>query len=365
MERYAKRFKSWTHVVSMLFCHLGHTRSLREICYGLSCCNGKLRHLGIVDGGPKRTTLAYANEKRNWRFFQDLFYEVLGEFRNQPFGSQRKKRFRFKNKLLSLDASVISVCLDMFPWAEYKQTKGGVKLNVLLDHDDYMPRFVQITEAKVADVRIAQSMKLPKGSLVAMDRGYNDYGLFADWTENSIFFVTRLKKNASYQFIQCHEPTPETGNIKSDVEIAFKAKKARKKLKDKVFRKVTVRDPETGEDFVLLTNNMKLKASTISGIYRDRWEIEKFFRLLKQNLKVKTFVGTSENALQVQIWTALLSLLLIKWLHYLSKAGWSFSNMAVLLRMNLFTCRRLKAWLDDPFEIPPQPPRETQMTLGF
>lgn len=349
----------------MLFCHLAHARSLREICYGLSCCNGKLRHLGIMDDGPKRSPLAYANQNRDWRFFQALFHVTLDDFRAQrPFKNLRKKRFRFRNKLLSLDSSVVSLCLEMFPWADYSSTKGGVKLHVLLDHDDYLPRFVRITEANVADMHVAHTLNLPRGSIVAMDRGYNDYKLFADWTGKGVFFVTRLKKNASHK-VRHMRKTPEIGNVKADEEIVLTSKKRREDLEGLILRKITARDPEKGEDFVILTNNMTLGATTISAIFRDRREIEKFFRLLKQNLKIKTFVGTSENALQIQIWTAMIALLLIRWLHYLSKAEWSFSNMAVMFRMNLFTYRDLRAWLDDPFETPPQPPGETQMTLEF
>jgi hypothetical protein len=259
--------------------------------------------------------------------------------------------FRFKNKLLSLDSSTISLCLSLFPWAKFRRTKGAVKLHLLLDHDGYLPTYAYISNGKKHDVTIARRVPLSSGSIVAMDRGYNDYSLFAYWTENQIYFVTRLKDNADYSVVQ-ELPVPSNRNILSDQLIQFNGHNARKKCPH-TLRKVVVWDKEQNRQIVLLTNHLDFGPTTISAIYKDRWQIELFFKALKQNLKVKTFVGTSENALYIQIWTALIAMLLIKYMQFKSKMNWSLSNLVAFLRWNLFTYRDLWEWLNDPYEVPP------------
>jgi hypothetical protein len=326
----AKGFSCRTQLVAMLFCQLAHADSLREICNGLACCVGKL---------------------------------ILGRFREEKGLGLRKQRFRFKNKLLSLDSTTISLCLEMFPWARFRRAKGGVKAHVLLDHDDYLPRYVLITEARRSDVKMTGAFPLNPGSIVAMDRGYNDYALFGTWTDQKIYFVTRLKDNAAYEVLE-EASVPANRNIQSDQLIRFTGEKAQKDCPC-LLRRVAVWDAAGEQKIVLLTNLMEFSPTTIAAIYKDRWEIELFFKALKQNLKVKSFVGTSENALRIQIWTALIAILLLKWLHHLSKARWSLSNLASMLRMNLFTYRDLNAWLDNPFGTPPILPTSQQLTLGL
>jgi hypothetical protein len=358
-ERGAKGFSCWTQFVSMLFCQLAHADSLREICNGLACSQGKLVHLGIIGGAPSKSTLAYANQHRPAALFQDLFYTSLAYFREQQGMGTRKAKFRFKNKLLSLDSTTITLCLDLFPWAEFRQAKGGVKAHVLLDHDDYLPSYVAITEAKKSDVKVAQSLNLNPGSIVAMDRGYNDYALFGKWTGQGVFFVTRLKENAAYQLVDAvFGPLPR--NIVADQTIRFTGAQAVKDCPH-LLRRVVVWDEANGREIELLTNLLKFSPATIAAIYKDRWEIELFFKALKQNLKVKSFVGTSQNALLIQIWTALIAILLLKWLHHLSKAKWSLSNLASMLRLNLFSYRDLTRWLDNPFGTPPLIPPDHQL----
>ena len=361
-ERDAKGFGCWTQLVSMLFCQLAHADSLREICNGLGCCLGKLVHLGIAKA-PNKSTLSYANEHRPAQLYEDLFYTALNRFRDEEGLGQRKKKFRFKNRLLSLDSTTISLCLNLFPWARFRRAKGGVKAHVLLDHDDYLPRYVLITEAKRSDVKMADAFPLNPGSIVAMDRGYNDYGLFFRWTTEEIYFVTRLKENAAYEVIE-ELAVPRDRNIPSDQLIRLTGVQAQKDCPC-LLRRVVVWDPVNEREIVLLTNLIAFGATTIAAIYKDRWEIELFFKALKQNLKVKSFVGTSENALRIQIWTALIAILLLKWLHHLSKAKWSLSNLASMLRLNLFTYRDLRKWLDDPFETPPLLPESEQLTLAL
>ena len=301
-ERAAKGFTCWTQFVAMTFCQLAHADSLREICNGLACSEGKLVHLGITDA-PNKSTLSYANEHRPAALFEDLFYTSLNRFRSQEGMGARKAKFRFKNKLLSLDSTTISLCLDLFPWAKFRRAKGGVKAHVLLDHDDYLPSYVLITEAKKSDVRVAQSLNLNAGSIVAMDRGYNDYALFGKWTDGEVFFVTRLKDNAAYEVVEsAMGPLPR--NILADELIRFTGAQAVKDCPH-LMRRVVVWDPINEREIVLLTNLLHFGPTTIAAIYKDRWEIELFFKALKQNLKVKSFVGTSRNALLIQIWTAL------------------------------------------------------------
>jgi hypothetical protein len=346
----------------MLFCQLAHADSLREICNGLRCCEGKLKHLGI-DQAPNKSTLSYANEHRDAILYERLFYDTYEHFRIQGGLGHSKHRFRFKNKLLSLDSTTVSLCLQLFPWAKFRRAKGGVKVHVLLDHDHYMPSFIHITEAKQHDVKTARELILNPDSVVAMDRGYNDYNLFGDWTERRIWFVTRLKENAVYEVIE-NLPVPQNRNILSDQIIRLTGANAEDKCPYPL-RRVVVWDPDQNREIELLTNNMDFGATTIAAIYKDRWQIELFFKALKQNLKVKTFVGTSENALRIQIWTALIAILILKWLHFLSKAGWSFSNLASMLRLSLFTYRDLIEWLNKPYTTEPIVPQPEQLTLNM
>ena len=360
-ERGAKGFTCWSQFVAMLFCHTARADSLREICNGLACCLGKLSHLGIGKA-PKRSTLSYANEHRPAILYEDLFWTALKRFRSGGLiGPKRKSIFRFKNKLLSFDSSTISLCLSLFPWANYRRTKGGVKLHVLLDHDDYMPSFVHLTEARVHDRQIARHLKLPVESIIAIDRAYVDYRLFAEWTKQKVTFVTRMKVNMVYK-VQNEQRVPKNRNILSDQIITLDSIEARKKDLP-LLRRISVWDEAKKRVIVLLTNNLKFGSTTISSIYKERWEIEIFFKTLKQQLKVKTFIGTSENALRIQIWTAMIALMLLKWMHYISKAGWSLSNLATLLRMNLFTYRDLQEWIDNPLNTPPKIPTAQQLPL--
>jgi hypothetical protein len=360
-DRYAKGFSSWTQLVAMLFSQLAHADSLREICNGLACCEGKLVHIGI-DKSPRRSTLAYANEHRPAAMFEALFWKILARFRSQKMlASQRP--FRFKNRLLSLDSTTISLCLSLFPWAEYRQAKGGVKLHVLLSHDDYLPEYALITDARRHDIGPARQVSLRPGSIIVVDRGYTDFALFARWTRDGIFWVTRMKDGTAY-VVEQDRDLPQGQTILADQMIFLCGTTAAQKYSDPL-RRIVVWDPDQQRQIEILTNHLEFGATTLANIYRERWQIELFFKALKQNLKVKTFVGTSENALRIQIWTALLALLLLKWLHFLSAAGWSLSNLASLLRLNLFTYRDLREWLDHPLDTPPLPPPPEQLGLSL
>jgi Transposase DDE domain/Domain of unknown function (DUF4372) len=347
-ERAAKGLSSWSQFVAMMFCQLGRAHSLREISGGLKSCEGKLAHLGIE--APARSSLSYANRHRPWQLYEQVFYQLLERVRGSVTS---KHKFRFKNQLVSLDSTVIDLCISVFDWAKFRRTKGAVKLHLVLDHDGYLPCFGVITEGKVHDVKVAHQLTFAPGTVVVDDRGYNDYRLFARWTEQEIFFVTRMKDNAQFEVVQEHEP-PQNRGILADQTIRLTGVGAQDKCPH-LLRRVEAVRADTGDILVFLTNHHQLGASTVAAIYKERWQIELLFKALKQNLKIKTFIGTSANAVKTQIWCALISMLLLRYLQLRSRFGWSLSNLVALLRMNLFTHRDLQAWLDQPFAIPPDP----------
>jgi len=354
----SKGLSSWSQFVAMLFCQLGRAHSLREIEGGLKSCEGKLAHLGIE--APARSSLSYANGHRPWQLYEQVFH---GLFKTVAAKAAGKKKFRFKNKLVSLDSTVIDLCLSMYDWAKFRRAKGAVKLHLVLDHDGYLPCFGIITDGKVADVKAAHQMHFASGTIVVDDRGYNDYRLFAKWTEGGVYFVTRMKDNALYEVVEEHE-IPKNRNILKDQTIRLSGTGAQDKCPHLLRRIEAVRE-DTGDILVFIANHHGLGASTIAAIYKDRWQIELFFKALKQNLKIKTFVGTSANAVKTQIWTALISMLLLRYLQLSSRYGWSLSNLVALLRMNLFTHRDLMQWLNEPFTTPPEPQDHPQAALAF
>ena len=346
-ERHARVFSSWTQLISMLFGQLGHAQSLREITGGLAACEGKLRHLGVKEP-PKRSTLSYANKHRPWQLYRSVFYDLLEHCRGEAAGHKRK--FRFKHKLLSIDSTTIALSLSMFDWAQYKRSKGAVKLHLVLDHDGYLPQYAVISYGKQADISAAKKMSFAAGTMLVFDRGYADYDWWLSLAQQKVFFVTRLKDKADYAVIEKRE-VPERGNVLKDEVIVLM--KLAAEDQECFLRRIEVWVEEKQETMVFVTNHLKLAASTIAAIYKDRWKIELFFKALKQLLKVKTFVGTSENAVQTQIWTALIAMLLVKYLQLRSTFGWSLSNLVALLRQQLFVYRDLMGWLNDPFQAPP------------
>lgn len=357
-EYRSKGLSSWSQFVAMLFCQLGRAHSLREIEGGLKSCEGKLAHLGIE--APARSSLSYANGHRPWMLFEKVFYGLFEIVAAKAVG---KKKFRFKNKLVSIDSTVIDLCLSMYDWAKFRTTKGAVKLHLVLDHDGYLPCFGIITDGKVADVKAAHQMHFTSGTIVVDDRGYNDYRLFAKWTEAGVYFVTRMKDNTLFEVVEEHE-VPQHRNILKDQTIRLTGTGAQDKCPHLLRRVEAVRE-DTGDTLVFITNHHGLGASTIAAIYKDRWQIELFFKAIKQNLKIKTFVGTSANAVRTQIWTALISMLLLRYLQLSSRFGWSLANLVALLRMNLFTHRDLMAWINQPFATPPDPQDHRQAEMVF
>ena len=353
-ERHARGFSSWGQFIAMLFCQLGHAKSLREICGGLAASEGKLRHLGLP-AAPARSTLAYANEHRPWQLYRTVFDQLLAKCQtlaaSQP-GTRKKRKFRFKNPLLSLDASVIDLCATMFDWAKFRRTKGAVKLHLLLDHDGYLPSYAVITEGKKHEVRVARQMRFTPGTILVFDRGYTDYQWFVSLLQQGVYFVTRLKENADYGVVEDFV-VPHRRGVRRD-QVIFFYQLAQAGI-DAYFRRIEFYDEEHDRVLVFLTSHMGLAAATIASVYKERWQIELFFRALKQSLRVKTFVGTSAQALKTQLWTALIAILLVKYLQLKSVFGWSLSNLVALLRQQLFVYRDLWAWIDNPFQPPPIP----------
>jgi hypothetical protein len=341
-ERHARGFRCWDQFVAMMFCHLADANSLREICGGLASSEGRLSHLGTRV--PARSTLAYANGHRDWKLYEKVFYQFY-EFCVADLGM--KTKFKFKNPLLSIDSTHIGLCSEMFPWATYSRQKGALKLHFTLDHAGYMPSAMVITTGKYSELIVARRQKWDAGTILLFDRGFVDFGWFNRLSEQKVWFITRVKADMPYAVV-------ETRHIQKgrDEIVRLTGKTARKKYPG-LLRVVTL-EKETGECFQFLTNNMTLAASTIAAAYKDRWEIENFFRALKQNLKIKSFLSTSPNAVWIQIWTAVIAMLLIRYLQLKSKVDWAFSNLAYFLRMNLFIYRDLWEWLEKPFA-PPDP----------
>jgi hypothetical protein len=349
-ERHARGFSCWGQFVAMLFCQLGHAQSLREICGGLAASEGKLKHLGLP-AAPARSTLGYANQHRPWQLYQTVFQQLLAKCQQVVASApgKKKRKFRFKNRLMSLDATVIALCVSAFDWAQFRRTKGAVKLHLLLDHDGLLPSFAVVTEGKQHEVQVARQLHFAPGTILVIDRGYTDYEWFARLSQENVYFVTRLKDNADYAVVEERE-IPQRKGVRRD-QVIFFYKLARAGV-DCFFRRVEYYDEKTDTVLVFLTNHLSLAAATVAAVYKERWAIELFFKALKQNLRVKTFIGTSENALQIQIWTALIALLLIKYLQLRATFGWSLSNLVSLLRQQLFVYRDLWTWIDNPFQPP-------------
>ena len=349
-ERNAKGFTCWGQFVAMLFCQVAQLKSLREVCMGLAGCEAPLKHLGVSET-PKKSTLAYANENRPWELYQTVFNQLLEKCRAEVAARSGRKKFRFKNRLVSLDGSIIDLSATMFDWAKYRRTKGAIKLHLLLDHDGYLPSFAVVTEGKHSEVAVARGLRLEPGTILVIDRGYKDYEWFAEMTVEGVFFVTRMKTNTVYTVEEECE-VPENGNVLRDQIISLPAWRQAGE-EPVLFRRIEYWNKDKREILVFFTNLLPLAASTIAAIYKDRWQVELFFKALQQTLKVKTFLGTSANAVKTQIWRALIAMLILKYLQMKSTFGWSLSNLAALRRQQLFIFRDLWAWLNAPLEGPP------------
>jgi len=350
-DKHNKGINSWTHLVTMIFCHLAKAQSIREITNGIRSINGNLNHLGILVKSPSRSSLSYINQHRDWRMFRE-FYFLLKEMLQAEGYFIRKKFRKIDKKIFLLDSSIISVCLSVFDWAKYRQEKGAIKLHTLLDYDGCLPSYMFITEGKQSDVKHAQYMSLPRKCVVVADRGYQDFKMLSQWKNQEITFVIRLKKAIKYK-TERELPLPENKNqhMLKD-EIILLTEEDTKQAYPERLRRVVVYDDKNKQTIELITNNLTWTASTIAELYKQRWMIEIFFKELKQHLKIKSFIGINENAMMIQIWTALITLLLLRYLQKIAKYPWHLSNLIAFLRMNLFVKILLTDWLNNPFKPP-------------
>lgn len=327
----------WSQFVSMAMGQLTGRAGLRDIVENMSAQLHRLYHLGSAK--LSRSNLSRINEDKPYALYEALFGKLL----HRCQGNAPGHNFRFKNLLYSLDASTIDLCLSVFPWASFRTTKGAIKLHVGLNHNGYLPEFVTVTEGKAHDVTIGRTVEFPKDSIVAIDKGYNDYAWYKQLTDRGIYFVTRLKTNAAYRVVSRRSVLKNKG-LTCDQTIEFTGIQKAKKCPIPL-RRIGYRDTETGKHYLFLTNNFKLSAKTIADIYKARWQVELFFKWIKQNLKIKSFVGTSKNAVMTQIWIALCIYLLLAFLKFQSKLTKSMQQILRLLQLNLFEKRDLMALL--------------------
>jgi len=346
-DKHAKGYNSWTHLVSMLFCQFAKSQSVRDISNGLRSATGNLNHLGIQKA-PSKSTISYQNKHRNWELFRAYYYQLLGSLGQQAGFKQIK--FRIKSKIFLLDSTTISLCLSLFDWAKYKTAKGAVKMHTLLDYDGNLPAYVNITDGKTADNKGAYQVPLLKGSVIVADRFYNDFSLLHIWDSNGVYFVVRHKENIQYSVIK-ENPLPDKKHqhILKDEVIELKNKTSKQKY-SKPLRRVAVWDEVNQQAIEIITNQLTWTANTIGELYKSRWQIEIFFREIKQLLNIKSFIGTTENAVMIQIWTALITILILKAMKAMAKFSWHLSNLVAFIRLNLFVKIDLQLCLDKPFD---------------
>ena len=350
-DKHSKGYDTWSQFISMMFCQFSGCDSVRDISNGLNSANGNLNHLGICRA-PSKSTVAYQNAKRDSGVFRRIFYALLAHFGQQTVW--QRTRFRFKMPIKLLDSSTITLTMSLYEWAHYTTRKGAVKMHTLLDYDSLLPEFVNITDGKCGDNRGALDIPVSPHSVVVADRGYCDFSLLDYWDSRNVFFVVRHRDNLLYSQIE-ERLLPETRaqNVLIDEIIELTGEQTKKKY-TKPLRRIAIWNDEHGYVVQLLTNNFKLSASTIAQLYKARWMIEIFFRNIKQLLKIKSFIGTSRNAVETQIWTALSTMLLLCLLKHIAKYKWGLANLVVSLRLNTFTKIELEKWLNEPFAPPPE-----------
>lgn len=346
-DKHAKGYNSWTQLISMLFSQFAKSQSVRDISNGMRSATGNLNHLG-VQRAPSKSSISYQNKHRSYEIFRDYYFKLSEHLGQQANFKQIK--FRIKSKIFLLDSTTISLCLSLFDWAKYKTAKGAIKLHTLLDYDGNLPAYINITNGKTADNKGAYDIPLLKGSVIVADRFYNDFPLLNIWDSNKIFFVIRHKENLQYHSIKENElPQNRHEHILIDEIIELTHKGSKDKYQGKL-RRIAIWDDQNSQIIELITNNLKWSANTISELYKSRWQIEVFFREVKQLLHIKSFIGTSENAVLIQIWTAMITILILKYLKAIAKYRWHLSNLVAFLRINLFVKIDLAHWINKPFE---------------
>lgn len=352
--RKSRTFSRWSQFTHLLFMQLAARDSLRDGIESINSMASHFYHLGIRP--VSRSTFADANNKRPASFYEALFEKIY----QQCLLISPKHKFKFKNQLYSLDASVIDLSIGAFPWASFRKTKSAVKIHTLLNHSGYLPGFMAITEGKTHESKVAKAITLPEGSIVAVDKAFTSYKWFDQLCSQGVYFVIRQKTNAVYRVIERH-PVNKKQGLTSDSTIKLTGLKG--KDCPRLLRRIGYRDPETGKHYVYITNHFKLSAKTIADIYKERWQIEIFFRCIKKNLKIKAFVGNSKNAVMTQIYVAMIAYLLLSMFKFMSKIKCSLQKLIRVLQLNLF--RRCS--IEELFRPPPNkeeiPKLNSQLTF--
>ena len=344
-DKYSKGINTWTHFVSMLFMQLGKLDSLRDISTGLRSATGNLSHLGVFKA-PSKSTISYINKHRSADFFEELYYDLLEKL--EPSLSKRRLYARrLKRKIYLMDASVISLSLSLFNWAKFRTKKGAIKLHAVLDYDTGLPSYAAITEGKKQDITVAQQTIFPKDSVLVIDKAYVDYKWLYDLDSSGVFFVTRMRSNANMEIVETYQSDSAHENILSDQDIKLGGFYSMQYY-PKTLRIVKVYDSENDQILTLVTNNLSWTADTISQLYKARWAVEVFFKHLKQLFRIKTFVGTSPNAVRIQMWCSMIAILLFKYLKSKANYKWNLSNLVTFLRINLFVKIDLWKWVNEP-----------------
>ncbi len=345
----------WAQFAALGLAQLTGRQSLRDIVSNLAAQGRKLYHLGV--GTVSRSSLARVNTEQPYTLYEALFERLLGRCREHA----PRHGFRFKNKLYAVDASTIDLCLAVFPWATFRRTKAAVKLHVGLDEAGHLPSFVSVTEGKTADVTVVRTWIFPAGSVVVADRAYMDFKWFHQLQAQGVTFVTRLKRGVRYRVTDTHGVRRGTGVI-SDETIELTSARGRKAYAAPL-RRVVYKDPVTKNRYVFVTNNTTWVAKTIADIYKSRWQIELFFKWIKQHLKVKRFVGRSKNAVMTQLWVAMCMYLLLAYLKFVMRVSWSLHQMLQVLQLNVFERRLLQELFTTPSPPGPSSPPGPQLPL--
>lgn len=345
-NKHCKGNDAWSHFVSMLFCQFSRSNSLSEVCNGMRSATGNLNHLGVAKALPK-SSLGYINEHRSWELFRDMYFNLYESLRPSI---KISRKLLPKRQIFLLDSTTIDLCLNVFDWAKFRAKKGAIKLHTVLDFDDCMPAFVDMSDGKKHDITAAREIDFPSGSVVVADRGYMDFSWLQKLKEQGVFFVIRCRENVKMDLKErpWQKPDGSDTNVQVDWEGYFSNYKSRTDYPDKI-RMVQIWDEEEQRYIELLTNNFSWTASTVEELYKRRWSIESFFKEIKTHLKIKSFVGTSINAVLIQIWTALITILLLKTMQRTTSYKWNLSNLIAFVRLNLFVKIDLQKWLDKPF----------------
>jgi len=336
-DRYVKKLTAWNQFVLLLYAQASCKDSLREIETGINTHENSFYHLGIKSAA--RSSLSYANNNRDYEIFEKLFYLLFKQFKGVVTAGQ----FKFNNPLYIIDSTTVSLCLSLFNWAKYSRTKGAIKLHTILDSTTMVPEIINIAIGKGSDIRAAKQIDfswLKAGSIIVFDRGYIDYKWWSDFDRKGITFVSRTKKNQHIFVIGQHNKDCLEKGILADETVLFGSYGAFDKYEKKL-RRIRYWDEKTQKEYEYLTNNFDLKASQIADIYKNRWQIELFFKWIKQNLKIKTFLGTSKNAVMAQIWIAMIYYLFLSYLKFQTKFGKSLLELTRMIREVLMFKRSL------------------------